>query len=436
MTTTYDPFEPAYWDEADLRQEMDRVFDLCHGCRLCFKFCTAFPTMFEVIDRDPEQRSETMTPAEQDQVVDECFNCKLCGELNCPYVPGQHEWALDFPRLMLRAEAVRNRNRKKTAVKAIATEQFLGRTDLLGKVATRTAPLVNKLTGTPGSLPRKVMAKTVGIASERVLPPYVKERFSTWFKKRARLRFEQRQGKVALFSTCLVEYQHPEIGKDTVRVYERNGIECNLPEGQVCCGAPWLHSGDVDSFRRQAEKNIRVLAAAVRDGHDIVVPQPTCGFVLKKDYVDYVGGPDAELVAGNTYDAAEYLVKVHKAPGTSLDTDFTGEVPETVTYHAACHLRAQNVGLRSRDLMKLTGTKVTVVAQCSGIDGTWGYREENYDIARGIGGKLGKAIEKAGNDTIAGDCSLANGGIVQETGKEPVHPISFVARAYGIPEDD
>jgi len=436
MTTTYDPNEPAYWDEADMRRELTRVFDLCHGCRLCFKFCTAFPTLFELIDRDPNQDSATLSEAEQDQVVDECFNCKLCGELNCPYVPGKSEWELDFPRLMLRAEAVRNTKRKKTAVKAIATEQFLGRTDLLGKLATRTAPLVNKLTGTPGSLPRKVMEKTVGIASERVLPPYAKQRFSTWFTRRARLRFERRQGRVALFPTCLVEYQNPQIGKDTVRVYERNGIECTLPEGQVCCGAPWLHAGDVDSFRRQARKNVQVLAAAVRDGCDVVVPQPTCGFILKKDYVDYVGGPDAELVAANTYDAAEYLMKVHKGEGTSLDTEFPGDVPESVTYHAACHLRAQNVGLKSRDLLKLTGTKVSVVAQCSGIDGTWGYRAENYDIARGVASKLKRDIEKAGNDVIAGDCSLANGGILQETGTDPVHPLSFVARAYGIPKDD
>lgn len=436
MTTTYDPFEPAYWDEADLRQELTRVFDLCHGCRLCFKFCTAFPTLFELIDRDPNQDAATLTPEEQDRVVDECFNCKLCGELNCPYVPGKSDWAIDFPRLMLRAEAVRHRKRRKTAVKAIATEQFLGRTDLLGKLATRTAPIVNKLTGTPGSPVRKVMEKAVGIAAERVLPPYAKQRFSTWFKRRARLRFERRQGRVALFTTCLVEYQNPQIGKDLVRVYERNGIECSLPEGQVCCGAPWLHAGDVDAFRRQGAKNVAVLAAAVREGHDVVVPQPTCGYVLKRDYPDYIGGADAELVAANTYDAAEYLMKVHKGEGTSLETDFTGEVPESVTYHAACHLRAQNIGLKSRDLLKLTGTKVNVVAQCSGIDGTWGYRAENYEIARGVASKLKAGVEKAGAEVLVGDCSLANGGILQETGSRPVHPLSFVARAYGIPEDE
>ncbi len=228
----------------------------------------------------------------------------------------------------------------------------------------------------------------MGIASQRVLPPYAKQRFSTWFKNRARLRFAKRQGSVALFPTCLVEYQNPAIGHDVVKVYEHNGIECSLPEGQVCCGAPWLHAGDVDSFTRQAKKNIEVLSAAVRAGHDIVVPQPTCSYVLKQDYKDYVGGTDAELVATHTFDAAEYLMKIHKGDDTKLDTTFPGSVPEAVTYHAPCHLRAQNIGLKSRDLLKLTGTKVTVVAECSGIDGTWGYRAENYESARRVAKKM------------------------------------------------
>ncbi|HEY5154544.1 MAG TPA: heterodisulfide reductase-related iron-sulfur binding cluster, partial [Acidimicrobiales bacterium] len=202
------------------------------------------------------------------------------------------------------------------------------------------------------------------------------------------------------------------------------------------CGAPWLHAGDIDAFTKQAIGNVKALAASVRAGNDVVVPQPTCGYILKKDYVDYVGGPDAELVAANTYDAAEYLMKVHKGDGTQLDTDFTGEVPESITYHAPCHLRAQNIGLRSRDLMKLTGTKITLVAECSAIDGTWGYREQNYEISRRVAKKMADAIDKAGNDVVAGDCNLANGGILQETGKQPVHPLQVVARAYGIPEED
>lgn len=437
MTTTYDPFHPKYFDEADLRDELVRVFDLCHGCRLCFKFCTSFPTLFELIDRHDDQDSAKLTPAEQDQVVDECFQCKLC-YINCPYIPGQHEWNLDFPRLMMRAEQVKVRNRR-LSMRERVQNQVLARTDLAGKVNTALAPLANKAIGSTGSLTRRLMERTVGIAAERVLPPYARQRFSTWFKKRESTEpatVERSQGQVAIFSTCLVEYQNPQIGKDLVRVCERNGISCDVPAGQVCCGAPWLHSGEVDKFVEQGRRNIKVLAEAVRAGRQIVVPQPTCGYILKNDYVDYIGGPDAELVAANTYDAAEYLMKVHTGEGTALDTDFEGEIPEALTYHAPCHLRAQNIGLKSRDLMKLTGTAITVVAECSAIDGTWGYREQHYEDSRKVAQKMAAAIGRAGNDVVAGDCHLANGGILQETGKQPVHPISIVARAYGIPEED
>jgi Fe-S oxidoreductase len=442
MTTTYDPFHPRYFDERDLREEMVRVYDLCHGCRLCFKFCSAFPTMFEAIDRHDDQDAAKLTTAEQDQVVDECFNCKLC-YVNCPYIPGQHEWALDFPRLMLRAEQVLHKEGGRRSLAVALTDQALGRTDLAGKAATTVAPLANRAIGTPGSTSRKLMEKVTGIASQRVLPPYAKTRFSTWWRKRTALRAspERRQGSAILFPTCLVEYQSPQVGKDLVRVMERNGIDCEVPGGQVCCGAPWLHSGDVESFRKQGRKNLRVLADAIRaalargEEPAVIVPQPTCGYVLKYDYKDYLGGEEAELVADHTYDAAEYLMKVHKGEGTALDTEFTGDVPETVTYHAPCHLRAQNIGLKSRDLIKLTGAKVTVVAECSGIDGTWGYRAEHFDASRQVAKKMAAAIGKAGGDVVAGDCHLANGGIVQETGRQPVHPVSLVARAYGIPED-
>jgi glycerol-3-phosphate dehydrogenase subunit C len=450
MTTTYDPFHPKYLDEADLREEMTRVYDLCHGCRLCFKFCSAFPSLFDAVDRHDDQDTAKLTVAEQDRVVDECFHCKLC-YVNCPYIPGQHEWALDFPRLMLRAEQVLHRDRRRS-VRRRVTDQALGRMDAVGRLNSRLAPLVNKIMATPGSTGRKLMEKVSGISSQRVLSPYARQRFSTWFRRRTRGAESGpdagTQSHAVLFPTCLVEYSETRIGKDLVQVMERNDIGCELPGGQVCCGAPWLHSGDVDSFRRQARTNVKVLADAVRAAEDrgeqdvaVVVSQPTCGYVLKFDYRDYLAGEggqvaaDAELVAGRTRDAAEHLMKVHKGDGPGLDTEFKGEVPETVTYHAPCHLRAQNVGLRSRDLIKLTGAKIKVVAECSGIDGTWGLRADNLELSRKVGRKLGAALERAGGDVVAGDCQLANGGILDETGRQAVHPISLVARAYGIPED-
>ena len=423
MTVTYDPQHPNYYDEADLRGELTRVYDLCHGCRLCYNLCPSFPTMFKAIDsRDGDVAA--MTTAEQDQVVDECYQCKLC-YVKCPYVP-PHEWQLDFPRLMLRAAAVRKHGRRTLA------DQVLGRTDLLGKVNTKLAPLVNAATGSPGTVVRKVMEKTVGLAAERLLPPYARQRFSTWWRKRDAPAVADPQATVAVFPTCFVEYNFPAIGQDLVKVYEHNRIACHLPEGVGCCGAPWLHGGDFPAFIAQAKKNLPLLAQTIRQGNDVVVPQPTCGYVLKRDYLDYVGGPDAELLAAHTFDACEYLMKVHRGEDTELDTTFPGEVPEGVTYHVPCHLQAQNIGLKSRDLMKLTGTRITLVNKCSGIDGTWGLRADNYELARKVAQPMAEEIRRADNAVIAGDCSLADGAIEQETGVRPVHPLQMVARAYGI----
>ena len=429
MSTTYDPKDPRYLEEGDLREEYGRVFDLCSSCRLCWNVCPSFGSLFDMIDAK-DGKVETLTEKEQDRVVDECYQCKLC-YLKCPYVP-PHEWELDFPRLMLRGTA----NKHEHGGGSI-TDQALGRTDAIGKLSSAVAPLVNMATGKPGSLPRKLMEKTAGIAQQRILPSYAGQRFSTWFRKRKDRApaVEPRNGNVAIFQTCLVEYQNPNVGKAAVGVLERNGIACDAPEGTVCCGMPWLDAGNTEAFLKQAEKNVSILAEQVRQGRDIVVLQPTCGYVLKKEYPGYLGGEDAELVAAHTYDVSEYLMDVHRAEGKGLDTAFSGSAPKTITWHQSCHLRAQNIGLRGRDLLKLTGAEVVVVDKCSGIDGTWGLRASNYEMAKQVAQPLREAIEKAGSDVVAGDCHLANGAILEETGKTPLHPIQVLARAYGIDEE-
>jgi len=441
MTTTYSPDDSAYFDGADLRVELERVFDLCHGCRLCFNLCPSFPTLFAYVDAHDGDVS-AMTWAEQDRVVDECYQCKLCYP-KCPYVP-PHEWQLDFPRLMMRARAVRRAEGRPVTERV--TDQALARTDLLGRVSTAAAPVVNALTGTPGSLARKLMERTVGMASERLLPPYARTRFSTWFRRRSAQRGPDpsvtgpSQGQVSVFPTCFIEYMEPAIGQDLVKVYERNGVSCSMPEGAKCCGAPWLHQGNVKEFVRSATTNVTALAREVRAGRDVVVAQPTCAYVVKKDYPLYLAGTslaaDAALVAEHTSDPAEYLVALHKGDGTSLDTEFpgrdSGEVPDQVTYHVACHLQAQHIGLKSRDLLKVAGVKATLVQRCSGIDGTWGYRAENYELARKVAAPMAREITAAGNEVVCGDCHLANGAIEQETGTRPVHPMQLMARAYGI----
>ncbi len=437
MTALYDPHQPEYFDPVALREELDRVFDLCHGCRLCFNLCPSFPSLFSFIDENDGDVTK-LSDAQRDQVVDECYQCKLC-YVKCPYVP-PHEWELDFPRLMSRVHAVRQQNL--VGVRERVTDEFLGRTDALGTVSVLAEPVVNRAIGKPGSWTRKLMERTVGIAAERILPPYAKERFTTWFGRRRSESPSPGGGDVAVFPTCFVEYMEPDVGKAIVEVYEHNGVGCSVPGGTKCCGAPWLHSGKVDRFEEVAKRNVAALASAVRAGRDIVVAQPTCAYVLKKDYPIYVGTPDADLVAAHTYDPAEYLMKRQRDP----DDDFTlrdgfpgvaaGSVPESVTYHVACHLQAQNAGLRSRDLLKKAGVKCTLVQHCSGIDGTWGYRSENYELARKVAAPLGRAVEAAGNDVVCGDCHLANGSILQETGKRPVHPMQLMARAYGIEKTD
>jgi glycerol-3-phosphate dehydrogenase subunit C len=432
VTVTYDPQHPKYFDEGDLRSELGRVYDLCHGCRLCVSLCPSFPTLFDLIDARDGAVAE-LTPAEQDKVVDECYQCKLC-YVKCPYIP-PHEWELDFPRLMLRAEAVQVK--RHGTLKDKVTTQMLGRTDLLGRLATTTPGLANATVGKPGSLIRRTMEKVVGVAAERVLPPYAKTRFSTWFRRRRASLSRPQQATVTVFPTCLVEYSNPAVGQDLVKVYERNGVSCSLPERIGCCGAPWLHSGDFDQFTKEAARNVEVLARSVRAGNDIVVPQPTCGYVLKRDYPEYLGTEEAKLVSEHTYDASEYLWRMHKSADAELDTTFDGEVPETTAYHVPCHLQAQNIGLRSRDLLKLTGTQVKLVQKCSGIDGMWGFRADNYELSRKVIEPLVVGIEAADAQVVVGDCHLANGAINQETGRTPQHPLQQLARAYGIlPEDD
>ncbi|HEY4333070.1 MAG TPA: heterodisulfide reductase-related iron-sulfur binding cluster [Ilumatobacteraceae bacterium] len=434
MTTTYDPLHAQYLDEADVRNEISRVADICHACHRCVDLCGTFPTLFEMIGRQPDHDAGRMTPAQQNQVIGECFQCKVCA-IGCPYLPAVDERAVDFPRLMLRAKAMLH-DTDQVPLRERTTTQLLARIDLVGPAASRTASVTNRVVAAePGSVVRKVMEKATGISAARVLQPFARQRFSTWFKRRPRVRIGKRQGSVALFPSCVVEYQQPALGHDIVKVYERNGIEVELAD-TGCCGAPWLHSGDIERFTKAAAKNVAQLASEVRRGRDIVVPEPTCGYVIKHDYPDYVPGPDSRLVAENAFDVSEYLMKIHRGSDTSLDVDFEGDVPASVTYHTPCHLRAQDVGLRSRDLMKLTGTSIKLVQQCAGIDGLWGLRATNADTSVAIGRRLGDAVEAAAGEVVAGDCQLANTVITEQTGAIPMHPIQVMARAYGIPVED
>lgn len=429
MKLLYDPQDPQYHDAAEARAERDRTFQICTDCRLCVKYCFSFKSLFQLVDDLHEDKVDELTGAEHERIVDECFQCKLC-YTNCPYTPDQgQEWVIDFPGLMTRSLIIQH-DEGKVGVNA----KLLARTDLQGKVATTFSPIVNKVT-TMGPL-RGLMEKSTGISKDRLLPSFAKVRFTKWFRKHAANRAGRvaSRGAVAVFPTCLVEYQNPDIGRATVGVLEHNGIECELPEGQVCCGMPWLDAGDDKRFRQHAEKNVAALAPAVRAGKDVVVPQPTCAFTIKEEYPSFLGTDDARLVAEHTFDAAEYLVARHLEE--PIDTDFSGRTYESILWQQACHYQAQHMGPRSMEMMRLTGAKVEMVNRCSAIDGTWGLRAENVDMAKRIAKPLMDKVRSSNAELVAGDCNLANNAIYEETDVRPVHPMQVMARAYGLDPDE
>jgi Fe-S oxidoreductase len=429
-THLYDPTEPAYLEPADARAERDRTFQICSDCRICVRLCPSFKSLFRMID-DREETDHAhavgaLADSEHEQVVDECYQCKLCYVV-CPYTPDRdQEWVIDFPRLMLRALAIQEKEGK-----VGKSAKLLARTDFQGKVATAFSPVVNKVNRV--GFMRGVMEKTTGIARDRLLPTFARVRFSKWFRGRGGKGSGER-ATVAVFPTCLVEYQEPAVGQALVGVYEHNGIACELPEGQICCGMPWLDAGDTEKFTEHARTNVEALLPAVDAGHDVVVPQPTCAYVLKNEYGDFLGTDAARRVGEHTYDASEYLMRQHKEQ--PLDTTFAGRRYETILWQAACHYRAQQIGPKSRDLMALTGATVTVVERCSAIDGSWGLRAENLEMARTIAKPLMEKVRESEDELVTGDCHLSNTAIAEETRKQPVHPLQVLARAYGLAEGD
>jgi len=444
MTTTFDPpttnpRDPLYLDEADTRLELARTFDVCGSCRQCVSLCGSFSSLFDLLDRPGANAAGTsdagsMTPAEQDGVITACSQCKLCA-IGCPHTAEQN---VDVPRLMLRAAAMRA-DVGLTSWRDQLTAQIAGRSTGVGRVGSVAAPLVNRVVNAePDSLVRRIASRVTGVSAVRLLAPYARERFTTWFAQRPKIVLGDPQGKVVVLPTCIVDYHEPDIGKDLVKVYERNGIECEL-SGVRCCGAPWLQAGDIDRFADIADSNVEQLADEIRAGAEVVVPQPTCALVLTRDYVDHVTTAerrvDAELVAERTFGAAEYLMRLHRADDTVLDTDFDGRVARAVTYHVPCHTRAQEAGFAGRDLLQLTGARVRTVHGCSGANGIWGLSAEHEAASSEQAAQLAARLGVTDDRLVVGDCHRANTTIVEQSGGVVVHPLQALARAYGIPTE-
>ncbi|PYN21487.1 MAG: anaerobic glycerol-3-phosphate dehydrogenase subunit C [Candidatus Rokuibacteriota bacterium] len=424
---------PEFWQLGAVDKELRRVYDVCGGCRRCLPLCPSFKVLFDRMDVDAVDGDVEKLPASDvKEVVDLCYQCKLCFN-HCPYTP-PHRWEIDFPRLMLRARAAEARKNGVTL-----QDRFLGNADLVGRLGSLGAPLSNWMNEL--GVHRAFMQAIAGIHKKRNLPKFQRPTFTAWFKRHAKRTAAPGSSargrapapvpaarKVALFATCSVDYYEPATGRAAVRVLERNRVDVSLP-AQRCCGMPYLDGGAVDEAKALIRDNVRSLAAAVREGRQIVVPGPTCSYMLKREYPWLDGSDDAKLVAANTRDLFEYLAKLQAAG--ELDTNFARPVG-AVTYHVPCHLRAQNIGHKSADVLgAIPGASVDVVEKCSAVDGTWGFKTEYYELSLKLAKPLFDAIN-TGAPTAATDCPLAALQIEHGTGRKSKHPIEVLAAAYGL----
>jgi len=418
----FDPRDPAFWDAGQLSAELQRQLDVCHGCRMCFSYCPSFPALFEAIDtheKKGEGETAALTQAEIDRTVDLCFQCKLC-YVKCPYTP-PHEWRMDIPGLFLRQKAVRTRARGGMP----RQDRALSDPDKLGRLGSAMPRLTNWTSQNRAA--RALMESWLGIHRDRNLPIYRAPSFMNWFAQRPR---PQTGGvRVALFATCSVNYNEPDIGGAAVQVLEKNGLVVEAVY-EACCGMPNLDGGDLDGAVRKLRANLETLAPLARAGVPILVLQATCGYVLKVELPKLVPGPDAELVAAKTFDVCEWLWQLHLQK--KLDTGFP-QAQGKIAYHAPCHLRAQNVGYRSRDLLALIpGTEVELVEKCSAFDGTWGMKKEFYPLSKKYAKKLVTALGDGEPAQIASDCVLAGLNVAQAIGRAPRHPVQIMRDAYGM----
>jgi glycerol-3-phosphate dehydrogenase subunit C len=416
---TLDIRSADFWKLEKVDQELRRVYDICSGCRRCLPLCPSFNVLFDRLDTDAvDGNVDELPAADAKEVVDLCYQCKLCYN-HCPYTP-PHRWQVDFPRLMLRA---RSAQAKVSGV--TLQDRFLGNTELVGKLGSLTAPMSNWMSEI--SVHRMFMEQAVGIHRKRKLPAFQRETFSKWFDWAHRPRPAPR-ARVAMFATCSVEYNAPATGKAAVAVLEHNEVDVSLPR-QRCCGMPYLDGGAVAEAKALIADNVRSLAAAVREGREIVVPGPTCSYMLKQEYPWLDGSDDARLVASHTRDLFEYLAGLH-AEG-KLDTRFPNP-PGAIAYQLPCHLKAQNMGTKSADVLRLTGAPVQTIERCSAVDGTWGMKKEYFELSMKVAEPLFKDIGAARPERVATDCPLAAIQINQGTGRTAQHPVQILADAYGL----
>jgi len=424
--------DPEYRDEGALFAEMDRIFDICHGCRRCFSLCNAFPTLFDAIDDSETMELDGVDRQVYWEVVDHCYLCDMCYMSKCPYVP-PHEWNVDFPHLMLRAKALRHGKGEMST-----RDRLLSATDMVGKLAgipvvSRAVNAVNR--NRPA---RRLMEKVGRIHADAWLPEYHSKTLQKRLRGRERPRLtpvetDETRGQVALFATCYGNYNEPELGEDLVAVFEHNGIPVEAVPGTRCCAMPKLENGDLASVEQARAFNIPKLIEWLDRGYDIVAPVPSCVLMFKQELpLMFPEDGDVATVAERIFDPFQYLMLRHKAG--HLKTDFKRSLG-TVSYHVPCHLRVQNIGMKTRDLLKLVpDTKVLPVERCSGHDGTYAVKREFHETSMKIGRPVVNRVAKAEADHYSSDCPMAGHQIQNglRDKSEPAHPLKLLRMAYGL----
>ncbi|MEX2489512.1 MAG: heterodisulfide reductase-related iron-sulfur binding cluster [Pseudomonadales bacterium] len=424
--------KPEFWDADKVQQELERVFDICHGCRRCFNLCQSFPVMFDLIDESETMEVDGVDPADFNEVVDNCYQCDLCYQTKCPYVP-PHEWNVDFPHLMLRAKAV---NFKKG--KSKLRDRVITSTDMMGGIVGK--PGIAQSANFFNSLKpfRKVLDSVAGIHQDAPLPQYNSNTLEKRMKGRVPADVEVKPtdattGNVALFGTCFGNFNHPELGEDFFRVFEHNGIPVTLVQNVQCCGMPKYDLGDLDTVEKLKDHNIPRLAELVDDGWDIVTLIPSCTLMFKQEIpLMYPQDEQVEKVKEAVFDPFEYLMLRHKAG--LLDTDFKNPLG-AIAYQVACHQRVQNMGMKTRDLFSLIpDTEVTPIERCSGHDGTYTLKSERHDGAMKILKPVVNRVKQAEAAWYTSDCAMAGHHIEHgmADGSHVTHPLTLLKNAYGL----
>jgi Fe-S oxidoreductase len=426
--------EPEYGDEGALLHELERVYDLCHGCRRCFSLCNAFPLLFDAIDESSTGELDGVDRKVFWEVADHCYLCDMCYMSKCPYVP-PHPWNIDFPHLMLRAKAFKFRRGD-----VGGRERVLSATDAVGSIAgiPVIAQAVNAIAETRTG--RRLMQKTLGVHPDAPVPKYHSTSGRRLVQRGERAQpaavraTAETRGQVALFATCYGNRNEPDLDMDLAVVFRHNGIPVKIVPREKCCGMPKLELGDLESIERAKESNVPQLAAMVDAGYDLVAPIPSCVLMFKQE-LPLLFPEDAAVrkVQEAMFDPFEYLMLRHKAG--LLRTDFTQRLGK-VSYHVPCHLRVQNLGLKTRDVLQLVpGTELDVIERCSGHNGTYGVKQEYRDISMKIGRPVITRVRNATPDHYTSDCPMAGRQIesgLPEPRTPPEHPLKLLRIAYGI----